>query len=375
MPIPEILPGEKEQDFIKRCVIDPSVSNEFPDITQRLAVCYSKIEDSKNLNVLNSNKEQVIKVFSFGRLWIDKYNEWLEFNKDFALKIIENFNNPNIIKPIIDREHDYEESYGDIKELFIKEDGLYAKIELNNLGIDLVKNKIYKSISPSIGNYADVNGKEYYPVLLAISLVNYPALGNTIPSLQEQLSLKHELKNKKNIKLKEDKMEVFKKLGRILELKLRDDITEQEVDNIINKVSDIKNMVESLQIENEDLKNKINELQSEIIRLKIIEEEVTEKEATDAVKKEVEAGIIPGSLFELYKKRYKENKKEFQLEIETRKKFQNEKIKTELKSLNLSDELIEDIELKNAMVRAGIDVTNEQSVKNFIEFYKNKKQK
>lgn len=44
MPLPKPRPGEKESEFIARCTIDAEVENEFPTLSQRLAVCYSLYE-------------------------------------------------------------------------------------------------------------------------------------------------------------------------------------------------------------------------------------------------------------------------------------------------------------------------------------------
>lgn len=42
MPIPEPKGTEKKSKFMARCVSDPVMRKEFPDIKQRIAVCLSK---------------------------------------------------------------------------------------------------------------------------------------------------------------------------------------------------------------------------------------------------------------------------------------------------------------------------------------------
>ena len=42
MPIPEPQVKEKKSKFMTRCISDPVMRKEFPDIKQRIAVCLSK---------------------------------------------------------------------------------------------------------------------------------------------------------------------------------------------------------------------------------------------------------------------------------------------------------------------------------------------
>lgn len=42
MPIPTPQIGEDQDVFIQRCVSTESMKNEFPDIKQRLGVCYTQ---------------------------------------------------------------------------------------------------------------------------------------------------------------------------------------------------------------------------------------------------------------------------------------------------------------------------------------------
>ena len=41
MPLPKPKAGEKQIEFINRCMTNSSVRSEFPDENQRLAVCYN----------------------------------------------------------------------------------------------------------------------------------------------------------------------------------------------------------------------------------------------------------------------------------------------------------------------------------------------
>ena len=44
MPIPNRKSGEQKDDFIGRCVSNPTMKSEFPDSKQRAAVCYQQLK-------------------------------------------------------------------------------------------------------------------------------------------------------------------------------------------------------------------------------------------------------------------------------------------------------------------------------------------
>ena len=50
MPIPKPKDGEKEKDFISRCMSNDTMKEEYPDDDQRLAVCYSTWRKAKESN-------------------------------------------------------------------------------------------------------------------------------------------------------------------------------------------------------------------------------------------------------------------------------------------------------------------------------------
>jgi hypothetical protein len=43
MPIPKRKSGEKKDDFIGRCLSNPTMKSEFPDSRQRAAICYQQM--------------------------------------------------------------------------------------------------------------------------------------------------------------------------------------------------------------------------------------------------------------------------------------------------------------------------------------------
>jgi hypothetical protein len=46
MPIPKLLPREQEGEFVQRCIMDPVMVREYPNIDQRIAVCRNQITEN-----------------------------------------------------------------------------------------------------------------------------------------------------------------------------------------------------------------------------------------------------------------------------------------------------------------------------------------
>jgi hypothetical protein len=47
MPIPKPNKNETRQEFIKRCIIDGTMINEYPDEEQRQAICFRQWDNEK----------------------------------------------------------------------------------------------------------------------------------------------------------------------------------------------------------------------------------------------------------------------------------------------------------------------------------------
>lgn len=47
MPLPKPKAGEKQKDFMQRCISDPTMNTEFPKEDQRVAICYNQWRDKK----------------------------------------------------------------------------------------------------------------------------------------------------------------------------------------------------------------------------------------------------------------------------------------------------------------------------------------
>ena len=46
MPIPKLLPKEQAGEFMQRCIMDPVMVREYPNIDQRVAVCKNQITEN-----------------------------------------------------------------------------------------------------------------------------------------------------------------------------------------------------------------------------------------------------------------------------------------------------------------------------------------
>jgi phage I-like protein len=132
----------------------------------------------------DKKKEQWIKIFPLGKVFIEKYNEEKDINDEFINELLSAFHDEKLSKPKVDAEHDFGISYGDIIDLEKRNDGVYVKVFTNDLFYDAVTNRHYTYISPAFGQRTGVDKTVYPNALSAISLVNFPALEGSIGDLQ-----------------------------------------------------------------------------------------------------------------------------------------------------------------------------------------------
>jgi hypothetical protein len=58
MPIPKPRKDESKKDFIQRCMIDDTMTFEYEDIDQRLAVCSTTYEENLTKDELKNGKSR-----------------------------------------------------------------------------------------------------------------------------------------------------------------------------------------------------------------------------------------------------------------------------------------------------------------------------
>lgn len=265
---------------------------------------------------LESTKEiQDILIFPRGKFFIEHLDDWIEFNDDFFNEILASFADENLAKPFIDKNHEKGESFGDIEELYIADDGLHAKIKLNEKGVELIKGREYRYISPWFGSFTDTQGQEHKWVLFSVSLTNIPALSGELPELQEQI----QLEAKRMEKFKKQ----FAKLGKVafenkwIELEAFE--TDEDIINLLetvySKLSELQELstkIEQVLQEKTEMEKQLNKTKEELANL---EQANLEKEARETIKLAIEQGKYPASLFELKVEQYKRNKEDIVKEL------------------------------------------------------------
>ncbi|WP_323594429.1 phage protease [Aliarcobacter butzleri] len=199
---------------------------------------------------INQNNE--IRIAVIGE-WQGHHNGAFSLSKDDLEQIKTNFDNAKV-DVVIDLDHKtiYEgtgEAYGWIKELFFKEDELWAKVEWLESGLELIKTKKYKYISPVFlpNTIEQVTAQNIGWTLHSAALTNQPFMEELgeIKANNKQNQKKEESMTPEQQKKMDDLEAKVKELEEKLKTKDEDlekekeKSVETEVDNAIalNKVS------------------------------------------------------------------------------------------------------------------------------------------
>lgn len=94
-----------------------------------------------SLHQLSKTNEYEIMIFPRKKVYIEKYQKYENLNSILFQQIISAFSAGTLFPPIVDLNHKLEESYGTIKEIYEKSNGLFAKIDFTDEGIKLIKEK------------------------------------------------------------------------------------------------------------------------------------------------------------------------------------------------------------------------------------------
>lgn len=365
--------GQSKEDFINEYMKDKEMISKYPNEKERMKMCLEcwdeenedeEMEMAKNQIVYKNGdkwvldqsidisldkatdqvkpteKDQWIKVLPKGEHFIEKYNRKINFDDTMFANIKTAFSAVSLSKPFIDKNHERKESYGWVKELKAKEDGLFAKVKLNKVGVELVKDENYKYVSPYCTPVKDTNGQTYPYKLRTISLTNEPALEAALPELQSQISL--DKGGDMNLDLL------------ISELALSKDSSIESI------VDEIKKLKES-KIEAE---NKAIELSKEIQSHKT---ETMKVEAKEFAKKQIELGKMHPAISEIVIDRYILDKESVIKEYD----LIPEKITAKERKLDNSIEMSKEEEA--IAVKAGYDLTKPDDYKEAMKFIKNAK--
>lgn len=319
------------------------------------------------------NGIQKILVFPRGKFYIEKYDDWITFDDLFFSQIIEAYECETLRKPFIDKNHELEESYGDLSNPSVEDDGMYFECVLNESGIELIQNRIYTSISPTFGELTDTTGKRWNNCLISVSLTNIPALQNNYPDLQSQfelsmkngwrffnmVELKTEVKPMRNLEIILKKLELSPEASdmAIAEAiqKLMDEGATQEqlIASLQKKIDEMNAMVETAVAEKDAAVSEVAEMKAEADKKEF------ETLFTDALTGGV---IIPADKDE-YFSLYRLNKK---LAVNQMKKLSAKKENgfTLSNDVNLSDED------RIVMKSIGMDVNDPKEVKFYLDSQK-----
>lgn len=287
-------------------------------------------------------------IFPRGKYFVEKYQKWFIFDDVFFKKIMTAFS--NLPKPFIDIEHEEKESYGEIIELNIKPEGLFGKIELTEDGEKLLKQKVFRYISPAWGNITDNNGVFYECYLDSISLTNTPALLSQ-KKIQEQIK--------------------FKRIGgnmefnKILLNQITDDAIKSLVNQLISQGEKLEEIIASLEKEKNELLLRVEELEKEneakAEEIKKMETEQLEREADAFIKNQMEDGKLLAKHSDYWRKQYLLNKQEVIQYFENVEKNNDVVVK---QNYSLSQE---DIAVMKSL---GMDIDKEEDVKFYLNVNK-----
>ena len=169
-----------------------------------------------NILSLNYKNGELIKVSPIGEI---EGADGRTFKID-AKKIIENIKK-NGVDIVLDENHSFAGAVGwfDKDSFEVRNDGIYAKLELNKRGMELVKDKIYRYLSPVY----DLSGRDVLSIE-SVGLVNKPnVLNNALNSkgdkVEKEKNSELDALNEKVKKLEETitslnkELEGFKKDG------------------------------------------------------------------------------------------------------------------------------------------------------------------
>lgn len=203
----------------------------------------------RSLVEINSTTEKKIKISPVG--------EAVGFDgRGFVIEpevIIENIKNTGLDIPL-DENHYFSKACGwfDKDSFEVREDGIYASLELNSLGKELIENKFYRYLSPAF--YMDgrkVTGLD------SVGLVNRPNL------LTDALNSRKTHKEDKNMTIEELKAQLEQKEAELNDLKEKNSSLAAEKQELSTKLEEMEKKTKELQVDMAIEKNEILPAQRE----------------------------------------------------------------------------------------------------------------
>jgi hypothetical protein len=318
-----------------------------------------KLNQTIKLNI--GNPIQVIKIFPRKKCYFEKYEETIDFDEKFFDEVMSNFDNPKLFKPYMDEDHNLEEKYADILKLEKRDDGLYAQIELNSIGLDAIKNNKYSYISPEWGDRVDTEKKLHKNVLWAVTLTNIPAFEGELDRLQDQMRLK---KNKIN---KGDKQMSKKLISVAADLKKLDLTHELQDEGNLDVIAEIGAMLQEALAKIAEItqakEQGDEQIQEQAQQIASMTKATEEKEMNDFFESAVKTGKIPAGEVETLKELYSLDKVKVKTLIDGRKETDNKP-----KALSIKGKI-------DKLTQQDYDIMDEQGYKNADGTYQVEKYK
>jgi hypothetical protein len=286
----------------------------------------SRVENEKrsaitldfNIDKNQLEKVHTIQVFPKKRIYVDKYNEWINLDSKLFSQMIINFSNPKLFRPFGDCKHERQEKYFNIMKLHQDNRGLFADIQFTARGLEAVKNEDFSYISPDWGDRMDTDKKLHKNVLTAITLTNVPAMEGDIPPIQAQIQL---TKFKGGLLMKNYSLE--KKLELVpVKLQAQEGIDPAVLGEILALIEEAAMKIQELTGANQEQAEEIQKFEKankEITaELSTIKTTALEKEADEVLTQAVKDGQLPTSetYLDIMKKRYVLDKKSVVEELE-----------------------------------------------------------
>lgn len=306
-----------------------------------------------------------VTVFPRGKHYINKYQMPLNCDDKFFSTITEWWNNSKFLHPFLDKNHEFDEKFGEFTEMRVTDKGLEMFLVLNEQGKELLKSGKYEYLSPTFNDAKDSDGKDFRNVIFTVSLVNYPAL-MMLDKIQNQIALSMEGDN--NLKGGSPMDELRKLLAVKLGMSLAADDS-----SILAKIEALINSgitIEQLQQEIAQLKSKAQEAEMAaktandekekvVAELNAIKVKSVEDEANKVIDEAIKLGQYHPSLKEDKVKLFLSNPDMIRKELAVLPKKDGDKIITTPggEGLELSAEdraILED---------AGYDLSNPEDIK------------
>jgi hypothetical protein len=275
-----------------------------------------------NLNIELEKGSGWVTVFPRGKHFINKYQMVLNCDERFFNSVKAWWDSSTFKKPYLDKDHSFQERYGEFTDYRITDKGLELFLVLNDEGKELVKSGKYQYLSPTFDDANDSNGKPFKNVIFSVSLVNYPAL-LVLDKIQNQIALSFEGEIDKT-KIGGSGMELREIVAGKLKLSLAADDSSilAKLEELINSgatIEDLKGKIEMMKAELESKEMELKKVEGEKEEaenaLSVIKEKAEKEEAVKVVDEAIKCGQFHPSLKELKVSAYLSDKESVMKEL------------------------------------------------------------